>query len=101
MAFEAEPRGGQGEHAAELAAAEDADGGLRFESGSGCAHAPSFGASATAAVWRARHASSRLPSAGSPSAKMLAASSAALIAPGWPMASVPTGTPGGICTIEY
>src|ERR1700722_11961259 len=100
MAFEAEPRGGQGEHAAELAAAEDADGGLRFESGSGCAHAPSFGASATAAVWRARHASSRPPSAGSLNANTLAASSPALIGTDCPIASVPTGTPGGICTME-
>ncbi len=31
---------------------------------------------------------------------MAAASSAALIAPGLPIAKVPTGTPAGICTIE-
>ena len=30
----------------------------------------------------------------------LAASSAALMAPDLPIASVPTGTPGGICTME-
>ena len=73
VALEAEPRRGQRQHAAELAAAEDADGGLGFECGSAFAHAPSFGASATAAVCRARHASSRLLSAGSLSASTLAA----------------------------
>ena len=39
-------------------------------------------------------------SAGSFSASTLAASSAALMAPALPIASVPTGTPAGICTIE-
>ena len=61
----------------------------------------SLGASATAAVWpRARHRAGSL-NADRSSAKTLAASSAALMAPAWPIASVPTGTPGGICTIEY
>src|SRR6266446_1822881 len=65
------------------------------------AHAlPSSGASGTASLWRWRQASSRLATSPSPSARTLAASSAALIAPARPMASVPTGTPGGICTIE-
>ena len=38
--------------------------------------------------------------ASSASASTPAASSAALIAPARPIASVPTGTPGGICTME-
>ena len=43
---------------------------------------------------------SRPDSAGSFSASTLAASSAALMAPGLPIASVPTGIPAGICTME-
>src|SRR5262249_43450328 len=91
------------EHATELAATENPDGrvgadGLRNESG----HAPPSpdGASATASVWRLRHASRRPASALSWSANTLAASSAALMAPARPRARVRTGTPGGICTIE-
>src|SRR6516225_10437378 len=103
MTLEAEPSRGQRQHAAKLAAAENANGGLgleRLPRQRRFAHAPSFGCSGTAEVWRCRQASSRLASVGSLSAKTLAASSAALMAPAWPMASVPTGTPGGICTIE-
>ncbi len=48
----------------------------------------------------ARQASSRSARAASPSASTAAASSAALTAPAAPIASVPTGTPAGICTIE-
>src|SRR5262249_55175552 len=98
--LEAEPGRRQRQHPAELTAAEDADRGLGLECGQRRAHAPSFGVSATDEVCRARQASSRLASAGSLSAKTLAARSAALMAPAWPMASVPTGMPGGICTIE-
>ena len=99
MALEAEPRGRQRQHAAKLAAAQDTDRGLRLESGS--VHAQeSFGSSATEAVCRARQASRRSLSAGSLNASTLAASSAALMAPACPIASVPTGTPGGICTME-
>ena len=100
VALEAEPRRGQRQHAAELAAAEDPDRGLGLQHRRRFAHAPSFGCSATPSVWRCRQASSRLPSVGSPSASTLAASSAALTAPAGPIASVPTGTPGGICTME-
>ncbi len=101
MALEAEARGGKRQHASQLSAAEDADGGVgperpRTRHG----HASSFGLSATASVCCLRHASSRVASAASESANTLAASSAALIAPDFPMASVPTGTPGGICTME-
>jgi hypothetical protein len=38
--------------------------------------------------------------AGPPGLQAIAARSAALIAPAWPIASVPTGIPGGICTME-
>ena len=60
----------------------------------------SAGRSATAAVRSARQASSRTASASSDSASTAAASSAALTAPASPIASVPTGTPAGICTID-
>ena len=99
VALEAELRCSERQHAAKLAAAQDTDRGLRVQNGS--VHAQeSFGSSATEAVCRARHASSRSLSAGSLNANTLAASSAALMAPACPIASVPTGTPGGICTIE-
>ena len=48
----------------------------------------------------ARQASSRAASASSESASTAQASSAALTAPASPIASVPTGTPAGICTID-
>ena len=48
---------------------------------------------------RATRAAARAPP-GAAAATMAAASSAALAAPGSPMASVPTGTPFGICTME-
>ena len=48
----------------------------------------------------ARQSSSALRSFASPSARMAAASSAAFMAPAVPIASVPTGTPPGICTID-
>ena len=100
VALEAEPRRGQRQHAAELAAAQNPDRGFGLQNRRRLAHAPSFGCSATLSVWRCRQASSRLPSVGSLSASTLAASNAALTAPAGPMASVPTGTPGGICTME-
>ncbi len=67
MAFEAEPGRGQRQHAAELAAAEDADRGVggenRLRRIGRMVHAPSFGmslgTSATAAVCLARQATSR------------------------------------------
>ena len=60
----------------------------------------SSGVWATAAVWRARHAASAVAIDSSFSARIAAASRAALIAPARPIASVPTGTPPGIWTIE-
>ena len=103
VTLEAEPRGGKREHPPELTAAEDADGGSGLENRRRNAHAPdslcgvcfecvsgSLGFSAIAAVCFCRQASRRWPSAGSLSAKTLAAKSAALMAPALPIASVPT-----------
>src|SRR5262249_12494493 len=101
MTSKTESGGGKRQHAAKLSAAEDADRRLGLEHRRRCGHAMSFGATGTPAVCAARHASSRRASVASLSASTLAASSAAVIAPAWPIASVPTGTPGGICTIEY
>ena len=100
-AAQAEPRRRHCQHPAQLAAAENADGvaGLQLHL-IWCRHANSSGRSLTASVCCLRHAASRPASAGSLSASTLAASSAALIAPGLPIASVPTGIPAGICTIE-
>ena len=97
MAAIAEPGRRESRHAAELATAQDADRGAGRNRGHG---ALSRGVSATASVCRARHAARRSASAGSASARIAAASSPALIAPGRPIASVPTGTPPGIWTIE-
>src|ERR1700730_1002183 len=59
------------------------------------------GRSATALVCAARQAERRASIAGSAKARIAAASSAALIAPGLPYAQGPPGPPAGICTIEY
>ena len=85
-------------HAAELAAAEHADGPARQRRQRltvipACLRARA--ASATRDTRRALRAS-----AGSPSARIAHASSAALTAPASPIASVPTGMPFGICTID-
>src|SRR6185437_4986877 len=90
------------QHPAQLASAENADGVAGFQLHLGWRrHADSSGRSLTASVCCLRHAASRPASAGSLSARTPAASSAALIAPGLPIASVPTGIPAGICTMEY
>ena len=96
VAVEAELGGGHGQHAAELAAAENADDHARAAR---AVHSSS-GRSATAAVCSARQRSSRSATAASAVARMAAASSAALMAPARPMARVPTGTPAGIWTME-
>ena len=95
MAAQTEPRRGERQHAPELAAAENADGGAGLE------QAISLWVS-WPRPWSAARARRRAASAilASDSASTAAASSAALIAPGLPIASVPTGTPGGICMIE-
>src|SRR5690606_13754449 len=95
----AEARRGERGHASELAAAEDADHGAGREPHP-ASSGGSLGVSGTAAVCAARQASSARATAGSCSARIEAASRAALIAPARPIASVPTGTPPGICTID-
>ena len=65
VAFEAEPGGRERQHAAELSAAENADGGIAAERLALHDHASSFGLSATASVCCLRQASSRAASAGS------------------------------------
>src|SRR5215468_2016094 len=105
MRAEAQPRRRQRRHAAELAAPEDADGGTGREALTLVrAHAlPSgmaAGLLATAAVRAARQASSARAILASLNASTAVASSAALMAPGSPIASVPTGTPAGIWAME-
>ena len=53
-----------------------------------------------AAVCRAENSATRRASSTSESARIRAASSPAFFAPASPMASVPTGMPAGICTME-
>ena len=84
--------GGLGQHAPELAAAEDADGFARKDHGSLAFN--------TFAVWSARNVFHALATAALSSATIAAANSAALIAPALPMAKVATGTPPGICTMD-
>src|SRR5690606_13278804 len=93
----AETSGGDCQHAPALASADAAD---RRPGRQRRHQPPSAGRSGTASVWRARQASSRAARSGSESASTEAASNAALMAPALPMASVPTGTPAGICTME-
>src|SRR5918992_952899 len=87
----AQTRAGEGKHPSELAPAKNADH-TESRRGSGCDR--------TASVWRDIHVSTvaRIESSASPS--MRAASNAALTAPALPIASVPTGTPPGICAID-
>src|SRR5690606_34512863 len=91
--IKAQLRGGLAQHPAQLAAAENAD----RAAGRERVHS---GLSDTASVCAARNASTRAASVASPSARICAAIMPALAAPASPMASVPTGTPFGICTIE-
>ena len=86
----AHPAGGDGEHAAELAAAEDADGGAREDRLQGRV------SSRTRRVCSAANSASFSRSSGRVVARIRMASRAALAAPALPMASVPTGTPEGI-----
>src|SRR5688572_2718540 len=85
---------GEGHHPAELAGADDADahGGLQLAAGSGRAR--------TSAVCRSRNAASASRSGGCRAASIAVARRAALRAPASPIATVATGTPTGICTIE-
>src|SRR5262249_25440758 len=81
---------GERQHATQLAAAEHPDVHLLFL-GSGSA--------STAAVWSARNVRSASRISGCFAPRMAAASRAAFTAPALPTASVPTGTPPGICTM--
>src|SRR5262249_52238397 len=56
--------------------------------------------SSTSSARRLRYAAIRAASAGSPTARIWAASRPALAAPHFPIATVATGTPLGICTID-
>src|SRR5580692_11289611 len=76
-------------HAAELAAADHADGLDVFHSGV---------LEAAASCIRATYSDRRTATCASSSATMRAANSAAFAAP--PIAIVATGTPGGICAID-
>ena len=97
MAAQAERGRGQRQHARQLAAAQNADGlsGLQHQ----CAPSET-GCKAIEAVCAARHACNRALRAGSFRASTATASKAALMAPALPIASVPTGMPAGICTID-
>src|SRR5581483_1607023 len=79
------------QHAPQLPAAEDAD-----------LHHASLGSGrlSTASVCRSRYALSAARNCGCLLPSIAAASSAALMAPARPMASVPTGMPAGICTMD-
>src|SRR5690606_1213456 len=105
---------GQGHHAAELTAAEDAEGGAgedghvgRPRCGVVAAPAAMGPAALQSSRWEStssrrasRQAWRRSRSAASWRARMLAAWKAALMAPAFPMAWVPTGVPFGIWTID-
>ena len=93
----AEAAGGHGEHAAELAAAEHADGRRREES---ARSRERIAAHRTSAAISSRYACSFARSSGRDVARMATASSPALAAPDAPIATVATGTPFGICTID-
>src|SRR6185312_9950109 len=90
----------QRRHAAELAAADDADRRVRSQGKNHAGSGWSVGVSGTRSVCAARKASSRSASAGSVIARIAAASRAAFTAPARPIAKVPTGMPAGICTME-
>src|SRR5713226_2052931 len=91
----------QGKHIAELSASEDADGHARFPfffAGGGVTEGS--GLARTRMVCSARNFRTASRKARCFVPRMEAARSAALTAPDLPMASVPTGTPPGICAIE-
>src|SRR4029077_4526958 len=87
----AERDAGEGHHPPELAGADDSDAHDRPQpaAGSGFARTP--------AVCRSRNAARASLKGGWRPARMAVASSAALRAPGSPIATVATGMPAGIC----
>src|SRR4029077_5694991 len=109
MDLEAEPGRGEGQHAAQLAAAKNPDGGpgwKRAGKDGRSAHGLRFfgflppGVLAPDRVCLTRQASSRRPSFGSSRARRAAAKSPAFFAPASPMAKVATGMPPGIWAME-
>src|SRR5262249_50158159 len=93
--------GGHGEHAAKLAAAENAEHGRRQDGLAGCHHSTSGRVIAsTVSRCSVRKALSRSRSAGISLASRATAKRPALAAPASPMAKVATGMPLGICTME-
>src|ERR1700676_2694674 len=91
----------ESEHVAELTTPEDADGHARFPfffAGGGAIEGSGLARTRPGcSVWSFRKASRM---AGYFAPRMAAARSAALTAPDLPIASVPTGTPLGICAME-
>ena len=91
----------QGEHVTELSAAENADGHARFPfffAGGRAMEGSGLARTRPVCSVRSLRKASRMPGYFAP--RMAAARSAALTAPDLPMASVPTGTPLGICAME-
>ena len=86
---------GQRQHAGELPATQDAQHG-RLARG----HNRGSDWASTAWVWCSRQAASAVANVASCSASTAAASNPAFTAPALPIASVPTGTPAGICAID-
>ena len=96
----AEPGGGQRGHPAELAAADEADGGVRRQRERHAERVARRARPPTSVCSCAPMRRAARPAPDRPMARIAAASRAALTAPARPIASVPTGTPAGICTIE-
>src|SRR6266404_3366081 len=90
----------EGEHVAQLTAAEDADGHLPLPFLTGDESAEGSGWARTRPVCSARNFRTASRMAGCFAPRMAAARSAALTAPDLPMASAPTGMPLGICAME-
>src|SRR6185312_7527457 len=90
-----------GKHASKLHASQYANGapGKNGRSESAGAHAGKLSLRTDSRCFR-RKLSSRKRRSGCLFASMLTARSAAFFAPALPIASVPTGTPAGICTME-
>ena len=87
-----------GEHPAQLATAQNSDSRTRKNLSEWLTQGNC--SVITRSVWLWRYCFSFSRSCGREFASMATASRAALVAPALPIASVPTGTPAGICTIE-
>src|SRR5579884_612361 len=94
----AHPSRGNREHPPQLPAAKHPDCAARQHGFNRTAH--NSLSCMTESVCRARHCFNRVRISGYLFPRMLAANNAALVAPALPIASVPTGIPAGICTIE-